>query len=1138
MARESRLINRSPCPPGPSFEGLVIDDYFIIGQESTKVLPALESAPHDVDTIAKKGLDLARAAYDKRKVAGSSEKDVVNATTFTVAGASVDSSRSAVRNNLVPVASPAEKRCALSLASLAAARLPVSSRALIERLVGGWIHAMMFRRPTAVCFAKVYKFIHDPIVQASTEDTAFSLSRGVADELVVCSILAPLMATNLVAQLEPTLYASDASMAKGAVVSTGLSSDEALLLWRTAERKGGYTRLDPAARALLKSVGDPDLEEQCLQGFPVAPQKSPPLRFDFVEVCAGAGKITHYCNEMGLACCPPLDLEHSAQYDLQSADVIPWLVEMIREGRLRSVFVSPPCTTFSPAAFPSLRSYEDPWGNHSIPRVRTGNVLALRALALVFTARTYTRAGCVEQPRRSKMAWLKVWLRLRALSGILEVFLAACQFGSVHKKEFRFLGCNLDLHRIARPCRGGHEHVVIQGKWTKASAVYPDALARELAMLYGDFVTKDRCRERELGVDFSGLESPIINELLAGRQWKLEKEWRWKRHERINMLEMRGLVVLLKSQPAAGPDRRILHLFDSAVALAASVKGRSSSYKLRRLLCQICALALALGVYFGEAFAPTRHNIADDPTRSAVVRPALEHSFLPHISMSLKQQLAQTRVRRFAANWIRLVLILVHCVPAKAALPSASASIIATDILSGLCSVTCLFPSGVFSPRWIFMDFPLLPAAWTFFSWTLAWIFLLGAAWTVLRTWTPFTVKGQDCYRSKRASRKGPLFLFRVGFLKFGVLLVLLSHGASAAPSLERYRQKAEERAFMMLSSHRAVLPKTDLHRKARLADFGKWLTATGACTLEELLSDVNAEEVNKLLVDFGQALFREGRPYGHFSELINAVAASRPVLRRQLIGAWDLAYNWMAVEPHVHHMALPALVLVAMLATCLLWGWTREAGLFSLMWGGLCRPGEVLTATRKHLVLPQDVMNSQPFALLRIEEPKTRRRAAKHQAAKVDLPDLMEILVIAFAQLNPASRLWPYSGQTLRARFRKVCTALGLPETKKAGSPALELGSFRPGGATWLLQQCENPELVRRRGRWLSPRVMEIYLQEVEAATFLVNQQVHVREKVQQVASVFPALLEKAVLWNKSNIPAAAWFYLFQHERRAHTTG
>ena len=33
----------------------------------------------------------------------------------------------------------------------------------------------------------------------------------------------------------------------------------------------------------------------------------------------------------------------------------------------------------------------------------------------------------------------------------------------------------------------------------------------------------------------------------------------------------------------------------------------------------------------------------------------------------------------------------------------------------------------------------------------------------------------------------------------------------------------------------------------------------------------------------------------------------------------------------------------------------------------------------RQDLVLPQDVMNTQQFALLRIDEPKTRRRSAKH---------------------------------------------------------------------------------------------------------------------------------------------------------------
>ena len=137
----------------------MINDFFIRGQEEAKSLPSLESAPHSVDTIASRRLQTALAAYDRLGVKGSSEKDVVSATRFTVAGASVDSSRQSIRNQLVPVASPADKRCALVLASLSAARLSVFTRALLERLVGGWVRCMMFRRPTAVCFAKVYKAI-------------------------------------------------------------------------------------------------------------------------------------------------------------------------------------------------------------------------------------------------------------------------------------------------------------------------------------------------------------------------------------------------------------------------------------------------------------------------------------------------------------------------------------------------------------------------------------------------------------------------------------------------------------------------------------------------------------------------------------------------------------------------------------------------------------------------------------------------------------------------------------------------------------------------------------------------------------------------------------------------------------------
>ena len=128
------------------------------------------------------------------------------------------------------------------------------------------------------------------------------------------------------------------------------------------------------------------------------------------------------------------------------------------------------------------------------------------------------------------------------------------------------------------------------------------------------------------------------------------------------------------------------------------------------------------------------------------------------------------------------------------------------------------------------------------------------------------------------------------------------------------YNRRALERAGLLLQTGRGVLPKTDSNRQVRLADFARWLDSCSDYDAEALLGEngADAETVNKLVVEFGQHLFFSGRPYGHFSELINAIASVRPVLRRQLGGAWDLAYNWMALEPHVHHIALPGLVLLA----------------------------------------------------------------------------------------------------------------------------------------------------------------------------------------------------------------------------------
>ena len=328
-----------------------------------------------------------------------------------------------------------------------------------------------------------------------------------------------------------------------------------------------------------------------------------------------------------------------------------------------------------------------------------------------------------------------------------------------------------------------------------------------------------------------------------------------------------------------------------------------------------------------------------------------------------------------------------------------------------------------------------------------------------------------------------------------------------------------------------AVLPvneRTSKNRAFLLGLFAQWL-ASCDILFEDLLDSrkADAETVNLWLVSYGRQLFESGRPYWHYSETINGLAARKPILKRSLQAACDLAFSWMALEPTTHHVAMPAVILLGMLTTCLLWGWVKEAGLFALSWGGLLRIGEATSMVRENLVLPRDVLFSQLHILARIEEPKTRMRMARHQAARVEQSDLVQLISLAFGGLAPQCKLWPQSSQTLRRRFDLVLERLGISTTRSKHRP-LDLGSFRPGGATHLLSATENSEFVRRRGRWASHRVMEIYIQEVTACTFFPSLPLEVRQRVLTTAQAFTATLEQALEWDHLGVPAASWYSLF----------
>lgn len=77
-------------------------------------------------------------------------------------------------------------------------------------------------------------------------------------------------------------------------------------------------------------------------------------------------------------------------------------------------------------------------------------------------------------------------------------------------------------------------------------------------------------------------------------------------------------------------------------------------------------------------------------------------------------------------------------------------------------------------------------------------------------------------------------------------------------------------------------------------------------------------------------------------------------------------------------------------------------------------------------------------------------------------------------------------------------------------------------------IQATENSELVRRRGRWTSTKVLEIYLQETACVRFLASLSPSQRMKIQTMAESFPGIVSKAKLMAASNIPTHTWFKIF----------
>ena len=1261
------LSGRGCLPFGDTWQALFIDDLVGITVAPRKRQPVV--------TQAEVCYSRATAAYLKHGILGSEEKDVKGESVFTAIGGEIVSDEFAVRSGLVTAAAPFARRLPLAALSLRVAALPCITPNLSSKLAGAWVSAALFRRCTMVVFSEIFALAR-PAAQPG--NLGVPLTRRAAQELVLASALMPLMSADLGADYAPSVFATDASLSKGAVCEATVGADVSRLLWEGGDRKAANVKLEGAASALLRCAGFPSDEDVTdpwqTEGDKDRLQKSIPFVIDVLLVGIPCQSVFDEARRYRLRCGPAINVKTSPHFDVLDPSLCTWVHSVLRAGNIRSLLLIPPRSVSRDG-----KGFDG--GLHSGLRLR--QKLLSRHLLFLRWAHALGTPAILLHRDGPHLSSLSHWASTANRSGMHRRSLCTCVFGSTRPRQIVALGCHCDFEILRKDCLCSRGSDIFQRRVNCERGGTQDlllchGLACEIVRMLSSALDVTSIA---LQPDRPGLESLLVNDVLLTAHWSVVSTMRWQNHAHINALELGALGAFARHAAVSHPDSRVVALVDSQVAKQASMKGRSSSFTLTPGLRRLAALQLAFGLYFVLSFAPTRLNIADDPSRSEPLRPSGGCSLMDFLPSVVLHRVASLRMRRPHASWGRLFIllswkgnILRTMYPALAGCFAPALSVneggkcVDFDSTLGfpgegpvfllwlfelwlvprlgrlLCSTWRLWsslsllsfiavttfalfgfpsdpvdgfviPPGLRAPR---RSWPQ-PVEQTDVVHTEAFVHLLHIpgsspapvglspipvgglvfppghqaprrSWhrpvelialvhneafnhylhisgtgPVLPGLSPFLLAGLVFPPGHQAPRRSwprpvelcALFLEKASycvlvccfslsafdssrgfpgegwFRVFWVSLFASVAMAAPVPSTAAEKARAERRRPLSLIADRVVRPVTRDNRAKLTTAFDEWLREIRNTNLEALLGlgPLGAETVADALVAYGKALFRAGHPYYKYSETINAVASLRPSIRRGLGYAWDLAFAWMAEEPHVHHRAIPKGVLLALLSLALAWGWVVEAAVFALSWCGLLRIGEAVAAERRDLVLPCDASPGTPFALLTIRSPKTRGRAARHQSARIDPPDVIQLLSLAFRGLRPGEKLWNGSSETLRRRLNTLQLRLDLVEQ---GKPCFDLSSFRPGGATWMIQATENSELVRRRGRWLSTRVMDIYLQEVVATTFIPALDPRKRSVLEGLSAAFTDVLSWATYFEQCSIPRRSWFFLLAADNDA----
>ena len=94
------------------------------------------------------------------------------------------------------------------------------------------------------------------MIDGKNEEEALELPRRTAEELVLSSVLVFVASSNVQTPFCDRIFASDASLKKGAVTSRAVDPETARMIWLGGDKRGAYTKLDNPCRAALRGPAE------------------------------------------------------------------------------------------------------------------------------------------------------------------------------------------------------------------------------------------------------------------------------------------------------------------------------------------------------------------------------------------------------------------------------------------------------------------------------------------------------------------------------------------------------------------------------------------------------------------------------------------------------------------------------------------------------------------------------------------------------------------------------------------------------------------------------------------------------------------------------------------------------------------